>query len=242
MKEKRTHRLVKTPKIAGRFLAEYMNASEQRRRSIVRSCKYRAIARVIQHDHARSAIGRFCHDPLFDVNDLKDREEQLRTALASDPFERDLLDHNADYIAKFSKNFSKISAPYGGSISPPGECPSIMLEGVKVTPEIAFRVSRVTKTNKFRIGAGTLRYSKGKALKEDEAIWQAAFLHGYLARGNMEESAEAEGKLCLVVDAFSGKIHSAPSDAVSRFNNMEAACASIAERWDNIPPPNGASI
>jgi hypothetical protein len=36
--------------------------------------------------------------------------------------------------------------------------------------------------------------------------------------------------------------HEAPTDSVSRFKNMEAACASIAERWPNVAPPPNAVL
>lgn len=35
------------------------------------------------------------------------------------------------------------------------------------------------------------------------------------------------------IGAATGKFIEAPGDAVSRFANMEAACQSIAERWDS---------
>src|ERR1019366_6730326 len=41
--------------------------------------------------------------------------------------------------------------------------------------------------------------------------------------------------------ARSGRLP-APSDSVSRFREMEAACATIAERWQNIEPPAGAIL
>ena len=69
--------------------------------------------------------------------------------------------------------------------------------------------------------------------------WQSAFLFGYLNLVGVEAGAEAEQKLCVTVDVQAGLCHRAPTNSVSRFHNMEAACASIAERWPNIaPPPN----
>jgi hypothetical protein len=65
---------------------------------------------------------------------------------------------------------------------------------------------------------------------------------GYLHQTVTEPQAEAEGKLCLTIDASGGVCHSAPTDAVSRFNNMEAACATISEWWPNIAAPEGAVI
>jgi len=99
---------------------------------------------------------------------------------------------------------------------------------------------RTTKSNKVRIGAASLRYAKGKPLPPDVAAWQSAFLVGYIGQDASQDNAEPEGKLCLTIDAYSGVCHSAPTDAVRRFQNMKAACATIAESWSNMPPPIGA--
>ncbi len=93
---------------------------------------------------------------------------------------------------------------------------------------------RTTTTNKQRIGAMALRYAKGTALATDVAEWQAAGIFGFLRMAYIEEIEDAELKLCLVLDAYSGKAYSAPNNAVYRFNEMKAACADIAERWPLI--------
>lgn len=91
------------------------------------------------------------------------------------------------------------------------------------------------------VGAGVLRYSKGKPAHEDACGWHSAFILGYLGETG-DGTVEPEHKLCLTVDAYAGVAHPAPGDAVRRFNNMLAACASISERWSNIPPPANAVL
>jgi hypothetical protein len=44
-----------------------MAASETAKRSIIRGCKYQAIARVIQHDEARLSVGKFIRGDLVGV-------------------------------------------------------------------------------------------------------------------------------------------------------------------------------
>jgi hypothetical protein len=58
----------------------------------------------------------------------------------------------------------------------------------------------------------------------------------------MEDGAEAERNLSLTLDAHSCDTHPAPSDSVRRFQNMEAACATIAQRWPNVAPPPNAVL
>ena len=74
-------------------------------------------------------------------------------------------------------------------------------------------------------------------LPVETAKWQSAFLFGRLRQVITDPTIDPEQKLCITIDAYSGKCHAAPSDAVSRFGNMAAACASISERWDNVTPP-----
>jgi hypothetical protein len=83
----------------------------------------------------------------------------------------------------------------------------------------------------------TLRYAKGEELDASTAEWQTPGLFDFLKMIYPLEEAEAERKLCVVVDAYTGKIHTAPGNAVYRFNEMKAACADIAERWPAIAPP-----
>ncbi len=235
----KTHRKVNNPQISARYLADYMAASEQAARTIVRKCKYQAIARVVQHDEAKLAASTFISGGGTDMDGLLAKAQKLRDRITEDDFERSVWDHNADYIERLAKVFPGLKLPKA-ELMPPGNCPAINVNGVKVTAEVHFRLRRLTKTNKVRIGAGMFRYAKGTPLPTGVAEWQSAFLFGYLHLIPIEENAEPELKLCLTVDAQAGVWHPAPTDSISRFKNMQAACATIAERWPNIPPPPNA--
>jgi hypothetical protein len=161
--------------------------------------------------------------------------------MADSEFDRDVLDHNADYIDRFVKVHSELALPTA-EILDPGKQISVSLDGTKVTADIQFRLRRVTRTNKVRAGAGILRYSKGRPLPSSVGEWQSAILFGLFGLVGGDEGSEPELRLCLTVDAYAGACHQAPSNAVSRFNNAEAECASIAERWPNIQPPPGAVL
>lgn len=218
-----------------------MGASETARRTIIRDCKYRPIARLIQHDRAKAAVSRFIIDPMCDMDWLSEQAFDLREAIADDDFDRSVLDNNADYIDRYVEIGNAVDLPnvQYATTQPPA---AISLNGTHVSSDIRFRLSRVTKTNKVRIGAGTLRYAKGKKLNAEVGLWQSAFMFGFLGSTNDPDEAAAEEKLCLTIDAFTGVAHPAPSDSTRRFNNMSAACASIAERWPNVPPPDGAEL
>lgn len=237
--QQKTHREVKLPQISARYLADYMAASERARRTIVRNCKYQPIARVVQHDEAKLVVAKHIREMKPDVDGLVAQAQALRERMADSDFDRDLFDHNADYIARFADVYPELTLPDADRIVP-GKVFPITRHGVKITTEIHLRLRRLTKTNKVRVGAGMLRYAKGKALSQSVADWQAAFLYGYLGFVGVEDGAEVEHKLCLAIDAYIGIAYSAPTNSAGRFRDMEAACATIAERWPNIAPPPGA--
>ncbi len=242
MPEQKTHREVKSPQMAARSLADYMVASETAKRRIVQDCKYRAIARLIQHDDAKMAVGKYFRAGLKDTAAMSADAQRLRRQMADTPFDRDVLDHNADYIDRFVEVSGNVAMP-NADILPPGRTPPITLGGVKVTEELQFRLRRVmARTNRVRLGGGSLRYAKGQRLNPNVAAWQSAFLFGYLNLTKDEPEAEPELQLCLTVDAHTGKVYGAPGNSVRRLHNIEAACMSIAERWQNVPPPPGAVL
>ncbi|MCV9938698.1 hypothetical protein OIU35_20315 [Boseaceae bacterium BT-24-1] len=236
MSEQKTHRLVKAPQISARYLADYMAASDIKKRSIIVGCKYQPITRIVQHDDAKLTISKFLRSGEADTTPLSQEAAKLRARLADSEFDRDVYDHNADYIDRFALNYPALALPDAERQAPGAKSP-IEIEGVKVTTDLQMRLRRLTKTNKVRIGAVMLRYSKGAVLKPTVGAWQSAFLFGFLMKTSTEAEAEPEHKLCITIDAQSGTYYVAPTDTVSRFKNMEAACAAIAERWDNIPPP-----
>lgn len=237
----KTHRLVKKPQITARFLADYMAASERKRRTIIRQCKFQTLARVVQHNDAKLAISKALWNDNKGDDFLASECERIRNRIPDGDFDQLTNDANADYIQKFITVRQNLELPKA-EWSAPGKSPSTQIHGVKINLELQARLRRQTKTNKIRTGAAMLRYSKGKPLAQEIGLWQSAFLFGYIQGAEMEENSEPEQKLCLTIDAQSGAAIAAPADSISRFRNMQAACATIAERWDNIEPPEGAVL
>jgi hypothetical protein len=236
----RTHAETATPQIDIRHLADYMAASRQSQRRVVRDCKYRRIARVIQHTEARTIIYNYIRSGEADPQKLLDRAAFVREKLADDDFESETNDHNADYIERFAASQITVVLPRA-EISPRRDITPIDINGLSVRFGHHLFLHRTTTTNKQRIGA-VLRYAKGEILAIDVAEWQAAGMFGFLRMVYEAEAAEPERKLCIVLDAYAGKTHLAPGNSVYRFNEMKAACADIAERWPAIKPPKNAIL
>lgn len=214
---------------------------ERARRSIIQGCKYRSTARVIQHNEAKAIITNFVTSENPQIDELIAKSAWIKAKLADDPFEAEVNKHNGDYVARFADIFPSLVMP-DAALSDAQDMPTLTLAGVRISVEMQFRLRRVTKTNKVRIGGAMLRYAKGKPLPLPAGEWQSAYLFGYLGVIQFEAEAQPEQKLCITIDAQSGNVIPAPSNSVERFKEMEAACATIAERWPNVDPPTGAIL
>ena len=111
MLQQKTHREVKEPQMSARYLADYMAATETAKRSIVRKCKYQAIARVVQHDEAKAIVSRFIRERKGDLAALAEEARRIRDRMADSDFDRDLYDHNADYIERFVSVYAACKLP-----------------------------------------------------------------------------------------------------------------------------------
>lgn len=240
--QKPTHVQVKSPRLSMSRLADYMGASRQAQRSIIQSCKYQPIARVVQHKEARIVITNYLRDGHDNHLLLVTKANELRHKLADDDFELEVNGHNADYVERFSAVVDNVQLPVA-NLQPPHEFDPIDMNGVSLSFRPQILLSRLTqRTNKLKIGALMLRYAKGKSLVAKVANWQAAGIFGFLRTIKQGEAAEAEHELCLVLDAYTGEIYPAPGNSVYLFKEMKAACADIAERWPAIKPPKKAVL
>lgn len=243
MDQKKTHTVAKGPQMSIRHLADFMAASEQAKRTIVQGCKYRPIARVIQHNEARAIIANFLRSENRNVNELKEKATFVRKKLADSEFETDVNGHNADYIDRFVGMYEATGMPFMGmEILPGKKLPAQVVNGVKVTfsPDLILR--RTTRTNKIKTGAVLFRYAKGKALPTEVAAYQSAAIYGFLRTIAEAVATEVDLPLCVTFDMHSGVAHGAPGDSSYRFNNIKAACQTIFERWSAIPEPKGAIL
>ena len=239
MSAKPTHRHVKTPTVNGRYLSDYMEASERARRTILRGCKYPPIAKLLQHDIAKNFISKMLRGDSPTSDKLSQEATRLKAMMADTPFDRELLDVNADFLAAYAKVFQTGKLPLEGASAPPSRL-KVKLSGVTVNPDVRVSLRRVTKANKVKTGYLTIRYAKGKPLDQSVGMWQSAMLLAVRKMQDQGTEFEAESALCCTLDAVTGELISAPGDAVTRFKNMEAACATIFGGWANIEPPDGA--
>lgn len=239
----KTHREVKNPQVSARYLAEYMSASERVKRSILRRCKYQSVVPVTQHRDARAIIANHLRLEKDDHAALVDKIDRLSRKICDTKFETQQRDHNVDYLRRFLVNLlvDDLGLPKAELVQARRLEP-LVLNGTKVnfTPDLLVR--RLTRANTVKIGAITFRYAKGQLVDPEAALYEAAFGFSYFRTRPFEAQAEPEHKLCIILDQYAGKSHPAPTDAVDRFNNMAAACETIADAWAAVKPPAGAIL
>jgi hypothetical protein len=237
----KTHIAVPEAEITVRYLADYMAASERKRRTIIEGCKYRPLVRLLQHKEATITISSALRSGAPDPKALNEKAEFIRNKLATDDFEALTNEANADYVQKFAEVSATIKLP-NAEILPGKSFPAFKVNGTKLkfSPQLLLR--RIDKTNKQRNGAFMLRYAKGKALDPAIGNYQSAAAFGIFKDYLKDEGSEPDRSICVTFDTVTGILYPAPGNAVTMFANMKAACQTIAERWPNIPPPKGAVI
>jgi len=220
----KTHVEVAEPEISVRYLADFMAASERRRRSIVEGCKYRPIARLVQHKEATITISGAIQKGPLDAQALKEKAKFIRNKLADDDFEALTNEVNADYVEKFSEVVATIKLP-DADVLPGKTFAPFKINGVKVrfSPNLLLR--RIDKTNKQRRGAFMLRYAKGKALAPAVGGFQSAAAFGLLRDYDPEEGADPDKSICVTLDAFTGELYPAPGSYEGSLSDHRGAMA-----------------
>lgn len=241
MTDKKTHVETKEPTISVRYLADYMAASERKKRTIAESCKFRPLARLLQHKEAKTVVASALLKGI-DIQALSLRADVIRSKLADDDFDALTNESNADYVKRFSAVASGLKLPTcdlaQGSVFPP-----VRINGVRIAFSPQLLLEKVNlKTNKVQCGALMLRYAKGKSLSTAVAEYQSAAIFGLMQMHADKDASDIEKGLCLTLDAYSGEWHKAPGASATMWANMKAACESIAERWPAIKSPKNSVV
>jgi len=241
MPDKTTHVMRPRCELRARELADYMAASSQRKRTVLRDAKYRPLARVLNHSEARLTIAGWLREGDGDIATLRGKAEWFRDRMTTGDFEAYQNQHNADYIDAFADICDKLDIPTC-EMHPPGGKQTVKINGTILVHNPDLDLKRTARNNKVKYGALYLRYAKGKELNADAARYQSAFTFGFLSGLPQEENTDPERKLCLTVCAYSGNAIEAPSNSIYLYKEIAATCAAIADQWPNIKPPPGAIL
>jgi len=237
---KQTHREVKYPRMSDNKLSDYMNASEQVRRGILQSCKYQRKTAVIQHREAKKIIAESMTNGKLDIVTLKHKLEIFEGRITDTQFEEDVKQHNIDYVNNVLRmGFSGLS---GSDFQRTTKSRKLDFNGTEISFFPEMLVTRTNARNNRKIGALNFRYSKSAKLPDETAMYQSALMFGALKVDPFEPEASPEHALCQTLDGFNGKVYCAPTNAIYLYNEMKAACGSVAMQWPNIEPPKSAVL
>ena len=240
-----THTQLESPRLSNRRLAEYMAASPVRQRTLIRDTKYRSVEPEISYSEGFTLLGdmlaegdlvtatlREAAEDFHDRMDVRGIRERIGYNLTGDMF---------DWLADERPDMGLPEADHYDDSRSWGRGGAWEVEGVVVDPEVYFRLARPRRGYRS-VGAVTLRYSKTGPLDPTVAEWQSALLHGYLSDTIEGDTLRPDTDLCVTLDLRSGTAHPAPGRARTLMTQMRAALATIAERWPNIAPPDGAVV
>lgn len=222
-------------------LAEYMAASDVAKRTVIQKCKFRPLARLVQHKEARASIGHWMRQGAGDSDALTAEAARIRRKIADTDFEAEVNEHNAGYVEAFRDICDQLAIPACDMEALAGKV-SINMNGLDVRYAPDLILKNTNRNNVAKIGAMFLLYSKGKSASTEEALYLSALSYGYLEDAPINNGCESDKALCISVCAYSGTVHPAPGNSKRRFSNMMAAGATISDLWPAIPAPKNARL
>lgn len=219
-----------TPRISVNKLAEYMQASARRRRSIIIDQIRPSTAIVIRYDEASRALVRFYRDPdrstsrlLTAASDLRDKAALIPDAHASQCYLA-----SARAIEAFVPISDRIRPKGLIAVASPKSGAHLKLGGVSIS--VAPDVSLLEPGTERRVGAMKFHFPRTSKLSTESLQYVATLLYTHL-----ESVGDTPRKgHCYGIDVFSETFETAPRALKDRMKNLEAACEEIAERWSKL--------
>lgn len=209
--------------ISVKGLADFMAASESKKRKIVHQYKYpqedEARAKIIYYREAREVIQAF-HTGDHDAEWLEELAGQLETIASSlTGSSRSRRRHNARAIRAYATNFAERNFR-------PLSVPRLRLDysgiRINVVPDLRAREAGKEKIIKFEFGVDP------PSDLEVKVISQMLFEASQVAGLGLPSSS------VLYLDIERGREHRGARAGSQTRTNIEAACATISDIWDRI--------
>lgn len=217
-------------------LAEYLEASAVRRRSLLQKLKYPdpfsyrsyaasrpAIAQAIRtgdRAHLDGALSTWCND---DSGTEYQKDLRQRCIDAAEAF--------LEMIDGYSPDDLPDLEPFELEDQAFRDREKIMISGVTVSvaPDLL-----VTDTSKDTRGAIRLHLSKTAAFNDNQGAFAATLIDWWVS----EHGGGLKSRLdhCMLIDVFTGRIHTAPKAFKMRRREIAAACQEMADLWPLITP------
>ncbi len=224
-------------------MAEYIAASPTRQRAIRRDARFPKTSVVAQYKPAREGLIDFLDDASRSLNHLATatnrQERRENTSGVSDWVKRDSR-LSIEAIEAFQRSYNQLGFAALDFEALPKRQPHLEIWPTKVSVNLDLLVRSRQKDGNDKVGGVIFLFSKGEASSRkriDQSKNVAGLILTYCSH-LMGGYGEADPKLCLAVDVFSGIAHTPPGSFSRGARQMEICSRDIADLWNRTPPPD----
>jgi len=231
------------PRLSANQLAEYLNATPNRRKGIVRDAKYPKTSIVARYDGAWNAITKYlCNDgrPSVDLVDAMERQTAREKKPGATPWVQQDARLSIEAIDAFMKSYNKLGLTKLSCKPITGSQPKLSISGVDISVSLNATTHRKETADEPLVGGMILVFSKAEAstAAREQRCRTSAVLATLFAAKHLTASGAVDPKLCFSLDVFACRMYPAPGSYVKRLSHMEVSCEEVALRWPTIDPPD----
>lgn len=227
------------PRITATKLSEYMGATYARKRAILQEQKFPqafAMARWVQ---AERPIARFVADSSTDLGII----DQDIAALSEETPDTEFKIQNRALCIEALESFKHLSNQLSfptltRMIGPFQKNMPIPVNGVAVSVLPQVLLSGVTSKGTKIVGGIKFSFPRSFPLTQESAGFLAVLIHWHCEHF-LAKMGKADLRLCYAVDIPTSNIFTPPQTYKRRRQQIQEACHEIAQRWPNLPEPNG---
>lgn len=223
-------------------LAEYLTASSPRRKAIIVGAKFPKTVVVAQYDGARVGLSKFLGDGTRSFRHLTDAvESQTRRGARPDATDWVRRDAGAsiEAIEAFQTSYNKTGLTKLNCRLVTGRQP--LLDGwrTKVSVSLDLTVHKTTRAEKDKVGGVVFAFAKGedKDKKRHDRLKVVSNLIFVFCERYLGHHGDPDKDLCFAVDVFAKKLVQPTGEFLRGMRLVVESCEEIADRWDNIAPP-----
>ncbi|WP_298916768.1 hypothetical protein [uncultured Algimonas sp.] len=239
---KTKYKLHENPRLSANQLAEIVNASPSRRKTIIQQAKFPKTAIVAQYRDASDGIVNFLTNDARTLPNFHAKIEGLQ-AKFEDPslseWKRNDASRSAEALSAVMASYNKTGLGSLDLRALPQSKPKVNIEGVRISSSAVCSVHGVFRKQPA-VGCLSLYINKSETsgAKRMEHCRSAAVVSLLYAKQHLSDYGAAVPKMNLSYDVFQGKLVQAPNGYKTRLGNMHAACESVVLWWDQIDPPS----
>jgi hypothetical protein len=228
------------PQVSASQIAEYLDASPTRRKSIIRAARFPKRSVVAQYGKAREGLVNFLGDGARSSKHLAVATDYLEKrkdrAGATDWLKRDSR-QSIEALEAFQRAYNKLGFRAIDFRPVTGRLPALDEWATKVSVDLDLTIHVPVEASRDRIGGAILLFSRGEAsgkARIEQSRTIAAMVLKFCDRF-MPERGDPDKKLCFAVDVFGATAYQPAGQR--KLDYVRDACDEIAVRWPTISAP-----